>query len=67
MRLVRVVTSVPMFATTPTAREHFAPLRQLLTFTGNAADSLQASTAGLVTRFQAGEPGEVPALLKSRV
>jgi len=26
MRLVRVVTSVPVCATTPTAREHFAPL-----------------------------------------
>ncbi len=27
MRLVRVVTSVPVCATTPTAREHFVPLR----------------------------------------
>lgn len=67
MRLVRVVTSVPACATTPTAREHFAPLRQLLTFTGNAAGSQQASTAGLVTGFGEGEPGEVPSLLNRRV
>ena len=67
MRLVRVVTSVPVCATTPTAREHFAPLRQLLTFTGHAAGSQQASTAGLVTGFGEGEPGEVPSLLNRRV
>ncbi len=62
-----VVTSVPNGATRPNLQAHFAPLRQLLTFTGNAAGSLRASTAGLVTGFRAGEPGEVPALLTSVV
>lgn len=61
--------SLPPFRSVPPDRTSERISHHLDTFLrsqGNAAGSRQTSTTGLDTGFQAGEPGEAPALLKCR-